>query len=113
MHIEVPALRYRDIMQAETTESSATVRARVKAARARQHRRFGRPLSNSQMSAREVKEHCRLSADCHEVLRQAMDVLGMSARGCDRLLRVALTIADLAGQPHITKEHLMEAIAFR
>ncbi len=113
MHIDVPALRYRDIIQAEIAESSATVRARVKAARARQQLRFGKVRTNSQMSAREMKEHCKLSPDCHEVLRQAMDTLGMSARGCDRLLRVSLTIADLAGQPHITREHLMEALSFR
>ncbi len=113
MHIDVPALRYRDLTQTETSETSATVRERVKAARRRQHQRFGKCKTNSQMSSRDLREHCKLTHDCQEVLRQAIDVLGMSARACDRLLRVSLTIADLAGHPSLLKEHLMEAVSFR
>lgn len=113
MHIEVPALRYADMSQKSAAESSEVIRNRIKGVRERQHRRFGTYKTNSQMSARELKEHCNLSADCHEVIRQAVDVVGMSARACDRLLRVALTIADMAGAPSIAKEHLMEAIAYR
>lgn len=113
MHIEVPALRYRDMMQTEEAEKSATIRERVKIARGRQHKRFGKVKSNSQMSARDIKDFCKLTPDCQEVIRQAVDVLNMSARACDRLLRVSLTIADLAGHPHLTKEHLMEAISYR
>lgn len=113
MHIDVPALRYSDIIKSASAETSSTVRARVKEARKRQHQRFGMVKSNSQMSAKDIKEHCKLSADCQEVLRQAMDVLGMSARACDRILRVALTIADLAGAPAIAKDHLMEAVSYR
>lgn len=113
MHIDVPALRYQDISQTAPGESSEVIRERVKAARRRQTKRFGKPKTNSQMSSRELKEHCPLSAECHEVIRQAIDVLGMSARACDRLQRVALTIADLAGHPQINRDHLMEAISFR
>jgi len=113
MHIEVPALRYSDIVQSKTSENSSVIRERVKVARKKQHHRIGPGRANSQMSAREVKEFCQLSADCQEVLRQAIDVLGMSARACDRLLKVALTIADLADQPKIAKEHLMEALSYR
>ncbi|MEI8366346.1 MAG: YifB family Mg chelatase-like AAA ATPase [Parachlamydiaceae bacterium] len=113
MHVEVPALRYADMRQTTSAESSATIRARVKAVRDKQHRRFGLCQTNSQMSPRELKEHCALTADCHEIIRQAIDVVGMSARACDRLLRVALTIADMGGAPCIAREHLMEAIAYR
>jgi len=113
MHIEVPALRYRDLSQAGGGESSVVIRDRVKKARQRQHLRFGAAKANSQMSAKELKEHCALTADCHEVLRQAVDVMGMSARACDRLIRVSRTIADLAESPTILREHMMEAIAYR
>lgn len=113
MHIEVPALRYRDLSQVEKAEPSSAIRDRVKRARKRQHERFGSVKANSQMSVKEIKEHCGLTPDCHDVLRQAMDVIGMSARACDRLLRVSLTIADLAESPVILREHLMEAIAYR
>jgi len=113
MHIEVPVLRYRDIAQTAPGESSAVIRERVKAARQRQTKRFKTHKTNSQMNSRELKQYCPLTPECHEVMRQAIDVLGMSARASDRLLRVALTIADLAGEPAITQEHLMEAISYR
>lgn len=113
MHIEVPALRYKDIAQGAVGESSAVVRERVKLARTCQHRRFGGVKINSQMTSRELKQHSPLSSECHEILRQAVDCMGISARACDRLLRVALTIADLAGDPKIEQGHLMEALSFR
>lgn len=113
MHIEVPALRYHDLSLLEKTENSAAIRNRVKQARKRQYARFGVHKSNSQMSVKEIKEYCTLTTDCHDILRQAIDVIGMSARACDRLLRVSLTIADLAESPVILKDHIMEAIAYR
>jgi len=113
MHIEVPALRYHDISSTAAAESSAVIRKRVKEARQRQHSRFKSAKCNAQISVREVKEHCPLNAECHEVMRQAIDVIGMSARAADRLLRVALTIADLAESPRIEREHLMEALGYR
>lgn len=113
MHIEVPALSYKDLSQASNAETSAIIRNRVKQARKRQHERFGKQKANSQMSAKELKMYCSLTQDCHDILRQAIDVIGMSARACDRLLRVSLTIADLAESPVILREHLMEAIAYR
>jgi magnesium chelatase family protein len=113
MHIEVPALRYRDMLQASKGESSSSVKSRVKMARAKQHKRFNGPRTNSQMSAAEIKEHIILDSEAEDVLRQAVDVMGMSARGCSRLLRVARTIADLNGDDHVTHEHLMEAINYR
>lgn len=113
MHIDVPALRYKDIMQGEAGESSQSIRKRVVAAREKQTKRFGRPKTNAQMSSREIKQHATLGPECHDLLRQAMDVMGISARACDRLIHVARTIADLAGEENIHSDHLMEAISFR
>jgi len=113
MHIEVPALRYVDIQLSQVAESSQQVRQRVTVARQRQRQRFSKVKSNGQMSARELKEHCPLDSSCHSILQHAVDILGISARACDRLMRVALTIADLEGALQISQAHLMEAIGFR
>ncbi len=113
MHIEVPALRYRDMISAKNGESSHSVRARVKLARQTQYKRFNQVKTNSQMSSAEIKEYIVLDQGSEDVLRQVVDVMGMSARGCSRILRVARTIADLSGETHVQEEHLMEAINFR
>lgn len=113
MHVEVQALRYRDIVSGSSAENSAAIRERVKAARKRQYHRFKGMKCNAQIGVKELKEHCPLNRECHEVLRQAIDVMGMSARACDRLLRVALTISDLAEDPKVEPKHLKEAIAYR
>lgn len=113
MQIEVPALRYKDMVQAPVSESSQTVRERVRIARQRQTMRFQKAKTNAQMSAKEVKEYCELNSECKELMRQAIDQMGISARVFDRLLRVSLTIADLCKSPRIEREHLMEAINFR
>lgn len=113
MRIEVPALRYFDLIQAAKAESSVIIRQRVKEARRRQSQRFGKQKTNSQMSSKEIKEYCHLMSDSHEILRQAVEMNSLSVRSCDRLLRVSLTIADLAECPNILKEHLMEAIAYK
>lgn len=113
MHIEVPALRYRDIMAGAPEESSAAIRLRVSEARAVQQKRFGYPKTNSRMSSRELKQHAELDGECLELIRRAVDVMGISARACDRLVRVARTLADLAGEKVIQCDHMMEAISFR
>ncbi len=113
MHIDVPALNYKDIIETKSGEPSAAVQERVKRARRLQAKRFGKEKYNAQMSAHDIKQHCQLTHDCHEVIRQVIDVFYVSARGCDRLIRVARTIADLANSPVILKEHLMEAVSFR
>lgn len=113
MHLEVPALRYSDLSSYEASESSATVRQRVQIARKRQHQRLGGVKINAQQDTREVKEHCQYGADCAATLQHAMDVLNVLARGCNRLLKVARTIADLEGAGNIASEHLLEALTFR
>lgn len=113
MHIEVPILRYRDLSAIEMGESSSTVRSRVNSARQRQRQRFQSHKTNAQMSTREVKEYCLQDPSCGATLQYAMDSLGMSARACDRLLRVSRTIADLEGADTVVADHLMEALSFR
>lgn len=114
MFIEVPAQRYQDLIQASSTaETSETVRNRVLAARQIQHKRFGAPKTNSMMSSKEIKQYCPLDTASHRILQNAIDVMGMSARATDRLLRVALTLADLEGASKMETHHLMEAMSFR
>lgn len=113
MHIEVPALRYNDMIHGTPGESTATIRARVNHSRAKQYKRFDKPKTNAQMSSRELKTLVPLNKECEEILRQAVDVMGISARACDRMIRVARTIADLADEENVSHEHLMEAINFR
>jgi len=98
------------------TERSAEIRKRVMAAREIQKQRFeGRPglFANAQMSSRMVRDYCQIDATGQEILKQAMDRLGLSARAYDRILKVARTIADLDGSPGIEVGHLSEAINFR
>ena len=113
MHIEVPALKYKDIMEGNSGETSAVVQQRVKLARKRQHMRFKSAKANAHMSSREVKEFIPLDSKCQTILKQVIDVMGISARACDRLLRVSRTIADLAVSEAVLEEHLLEAVNFR
>lgn len=113
MHIDVPALRYNDIIASTVAESSAVVRERVCMARERQYMRLGLGKTNGEMLPREVKKFAVLDNACHGLLRQAIDALGASARSVDRLIKVARTIADLADAESIRAEHMLEAISFR
>lgn len=113
MHVTVPALKYKDILSASSGESSADIQNRVKCARKRQRQRYKSSKTNSQISPREIKQFCSLDAKSQEVLRTAIDVTGISARACDRLLRVALTLADLEEKAEVEYHHVMEALSFR
>lgn len=119
MHIEVPALPYKDMVEGNSGETSLVVRERVNKARRRQHKRFGKVMANAQMTGRDLRETCPLCSECKELLKQAIDVMGISARAADRLLRVARTIADLDPQnledteSPLQPHHLMEAINYR
>lgn len=113
MHIEVPALRYADIMNAKAGESSEAIRIRVKQSRQRQRQRFGSSKTNAAMSSRELRDFAPMTDSCQQLLQKAVDLMGMSARACDKLRRVALTIADLEGADQVNADHMMEAINFR
>ncbi len=113
MHIEVPRVEVQRLAQppSSQTESSAQVRHRVCAARARQEARAGR--SNSALTPREVERDCVLDAVGQSLLEQALTRLSLSARAYHRILKLARTIADLAGEEQISPAHLGEAIGYR
>ena len=113
MHVEVPALQYSEIMETAPGESSADILKRVKFARDRQRERFGKSQTNALMSSAELRRHVKLDAQSQHVLRYAIDAMNLSTRVCERLMRIALTIADLAGAAAVSHEHLLEAINFR
>jgi magnesium chelatase family protein len=115
LHVEVPPVRYAELASATTTEPSAAIRARVNTARARQRDRFAGTLlpHNAAMGVREIRQYCTLDAASARLLEQAMQHFGLSARAHDRILKVARTIADLAGDNAITPVHLSEAIQYR
>ncbi|MBS0581503.1 MAG: YifB family Mg chelatase-like AAA ATPase, partial [Proteobacteria bacterium] len=112
LQVEVPRVPLAELGDAAPPgESSATVRARVVAARERQMTRAGK--ANAALNARELRRDCALSAGDRALLERALDRLGLSARAYHRILRVARTIADLAGSEAIATVHLTEAIQYR
>lgn len=116
IHIEVPAVQYKDLAAESGGESSAAIRARVLEARRRQSERFQHIPKlhvNADMATREIRKYCRINADGETLLKTAMDTMGLSARGYDRILKVSRTIADLEGRLEIRPEHLAEAIQYR
>ena len=116
LHIEVPAVPVEDLRAEDSAEPSATVRARVRAARERQHERFRRVPevgANSHMGSREIRCWCALDDASARILGQAMTRLALSARAHDRVLKVARTIADLEGAPRLRAHHVGEAIQYR
>ena len=115
IHVEVPAVAFRDLTAAAPGEASETIRARVAAARDIQRDRFRRARihSNAQMSSRQIKTHCAVDRDAIKLLEQAIDKLGLSARAYNRILKIARTVADLADQPDIAASHIAEAIQYR
>lgn len=117
IQIEVPSLTFEELSDDRPTESSASVRERVNAARAFAKERFaGEAIpvhSNSAMSAPQIRKYCKLTPDASVLLKAAFERLGLSARGHDRILRVARTIADLAASETIGAEHIAEAIQLR
>ena len=116
IHVDVPAVTYDELRDGDRGETSAQVRERVDAARALQRERFG-PGSgihcNAQMSSRQTESFCAVDAAGHTLLERVIDRLGMSARAHGRILKVARTIADLAGSEQIEASHLAEAIQYR
>lgn len=115
MHIEVVPVEIDSITGARQGEHSADVRARVIAARAIQIERFKDQDThcNAMMNPAQMERYCHLDDNCMSILKSAMSILGLSARAYDRILKVARTIADLAGAMHIDEHHLQEAIGYR
>ena len=115
IHIEVPAVQYRDIAGNQTGEPSADIRARVQTARKVQQTRFGKSKAscNARMGTRQLKTHCALDEPGQEMLKMAMTELNFSARAYDRILKVARTIADLDAAESIQSNHISEAIQYR
>jgi magnesium chelatase family protein len=97
----------------EDVEDSATVRERVVRARERQEERLGAGRTNAEMTPSELRRSCELTAECRRTLEDAHRQLGLSARGWDRCIRLARTIADLEGAPRIAPDHVSEAIERR
>jgi magnesium chelatase family protein len=116
LHLQVAALPFTDFAAEQSGESSQAVRARVEAARQRQRGRFppGRGVhANAHLSSREVRRFCPQTPEIAELLRLAMERLGLSARGCYRVLKVARTIADLAGSDQLAAGHVHESLQYR
>ena len=114
IHVEVPAVPYRELTSRQAGTDSATMRGQVTAARAAQAKRFGGDgTSNARMDSRQLKKFCDLSDGCLLLMKQAMDELGLSARAYDKVRRVARTIADMAGAEQISEDHVAEAVQYR
>jgi magnesium chelatase family protein len=118
IHIEAPSLRIGELRSTTPGESSEVMRARCEAARAVQSERFQETDSasdrcNARMSHAQIRKHCTINKEQGDLLQQAMEQLSLSARAYDRILKVARTIADLAGTERIETPHLLEAIQYR
>ncbi len=115
LHIEVPALKWKEIADTTPAEPSVSVRERVCQARVIQEKRFeGTGIhNNAQMTPALLREHCRLDGPSQNLLQNAMEKFGLSARAYDRILKVSRTLADLDGNPNLESRHIAEAIQYR
>ncbi len=115
IHTEVPAVKYQDLASVRQSESSDLIRQRVINARKIQSERFksSHTFKNADMSSKEIRKYCILDTASQELLKMAMNKLGLSARAYDRILKVSRTIADLAQSENIRTDHISEAIQYR
>jgi len=115
IHMEVPAVEYKDLSAKEAGRSSAEILERVKGAREVQAERFQRMKihTNADMGSRQIRKFCEIDQESDSLLERAMDRLGLSARAHSRILKIARTIADLEGEANIKADHVAEAIQYR
>ncbi len=116
IHIEVPAVKYKELSSTAAGEASARIRERVEDARQIQLQRFNdfpHLFSNARMDSKEIRRFCTLDDQGNELLKMAITKLGLSARAYDRILKVSRTIADLEHSPDIKPEYVSEAIQYR
>ena len=115
LHVEVPLVEFRELSSGPSGENSSQIRKRVAAARRIQTERFRKSShgTNASMSPRQVKQHCALDAESSSYLEHAMEQMNFSARAHDRILKVARTLADLAGSESIRPSDILEAIQYR
>jgi magnesium chelatase family protein len=115
IHIEVPAVPFRELASHMPGTSSHEMRAQVTAARAIQAQRFGgsRTRYNAHMTSKQLRQYCPLGEECQNLLQAAVNETGLSARAHDKIVRVARTIADLDGSETIEIQHIHEAINYR
>lgn len=116
IHIEVPAVKYKDLSSKINSEKSEEIRKRVVEAREKQTLRYKNSdyiFNNADMGSKEVREYCKLDEASSNLLKMAMTKLGLSARAYDRILKVSRTIADLENSENILPNHISEAIQYR
>jgi len=116
IHVEVPAMELKDLTGTSVEEPSASIRERVTHARFLQLKRFSdetKVTCNARMTPRLLRKYCVLDSESMELLKQAVTNLNLSARAYDRILKVARTIADLAGARKIQVDHLAESVQYR
>jgi len=115
IHVDVPPLGQEEILSDSTSGPSAEVRERISRARNIQNERFRSQgvWCNSQMGSRHLRRYCRIDSGVRQILRQAIEELGISARAYTRILKVARTIADLEGAGRISESHISESIQYR
>ncbi|MDD4889048.1 MAG: YifB family Mg chelatase-like AAA ATPase [Phycisphaerae bacterium] len=115
IHIEVPAVPFRELTSERGGTSSEQMRGQVESARGAQAARFDgtSTITNARMTTRQLRQHCKLDEPSTLLMKQVMTELGLSARAYDKVLRISRTIADLAGADLIRQEHVAEAVNYR
>ncbi len=115
IHVEVPAVPYKDLSKDYCGETSELIRRRLQGAKQVQIERFRKDsiYSNAKMRSKHIKKYCVLDPEAQNIIETAMHKLGLSARAYTRILKVSRTIADLAGSDNINAEHISEAIQYR
>jgi magnesium chelatase family protein len=113
LHLEVQPISEQELLSKPSGESSAIIQERVESARAIQTKRFGCAKTNANMSPKDIQEFCQTDNDGRLILKTSINDLNLSARAYDRVLKVARTIADLAGSEIIKGDHVAEAVQYR